>query len=429
MRLQSISVSPGKHRLVTCGKNKALVLWDATTLEPVRRLVDHTGEVTSVAFDPTGSTIASSSRDQSVRLWNTETGMPIAVLMGHTAGVNSVAFSPDDAWLASASDDHTVRLWRTGREDVGSSSRVLRGHTDYVYDVVFDPADPAGTRVLSVAWDKTIRLWDARTAVSIWTRKADNRRCFALNPDGSLIASMGSSTSSGKPWTVHLRDANTGEFIRGLAARPWARVVHSLAFSSDGTHLAAATPAKGMRPRYAAVWHVASGEQVAYYDALVCLVVANSPDGLRIGEFENGVGRIIDAMSGERLVTFDGHEERVNSLAYSPDGLRFVTASDDGTVAVWDSTTGEQFAQLRGHTDKVYDAVYSPDGTRIASGSNDNTIRLWDAETFEEMLELRGHDRYVHAVAFSPDGSMLVSASGDTTLRVWDTMPIHQRNR
>ena len=206
--------------------------------------------------------------------------------------------------------------------------------------------------------------------------------------------------------------------------------MHSLAFSSDGAHLAAAARAINTQLRYAAVWHVASGEQVASYDSpLLPRVVANSPDGLRIAEFWSGAGRIIDAITGERLLQFDGHEERVNSLAFSPDGSRFVTTSDDGTVAVWDSTTGEQIARLRGHTDKVYDAAYSPDGTRIASGSNDNTIRLWDAQAFEEMLELRGHERYVYSIAFSPDGSMLVSASGDTTLRVWDTMPLHQRNR
>ena len=167
---------------------------------------------------------------------------------------------------------------------------------------------------------------------------------------------------------------------------------------------------------------MASGEQVASYDAPLARLVANSPDGLRIAEFEGGGGRIIEALTGRPLVKFDAHEERVNSLAYSPDGSRFLTASNDGTFAVWDSTTGEQIVRLRGHTDKVYDAVYSPDGMRIASCSNDNTIRLWDAETFEEVLELRGHERYVHAVSFSPDGSMIASASGDYTVRIWDSV-------
>ena len=77
--------------------------------------------------------------------------------------------------------------------------------------------------------------------------------------------------------------------------------------------------------------------------------------------------------------------------------------------------------QLKGHDDCVQSVAFSPDGSRIVSGSYDKTIRVWDASTGIEMLPpLRGHDDYVRSVAFSPDGSKIVSGSFDKTIRVWD---------
>jgi WD40 repeat protein len=56
------------------------------------------------------------------------------------------------------------------------------------------------------------------------------------------------------------------------------------------------------------------------------------------------------------------------------------SGSDDGTVRLWDATTGQPIGQpLTGHTDKVNSIAYSPEGTRLATGSDDKTVRLWPA--------------------------------------------------
>ena len=55
--------------------------------------------------------------------------------------------------------------------------------------------------------------------------------------------------------------------------------------------------------------------------------------------------------------------------------------------------------------DKVFSVAFSPDGRRIVSGSDDGTLRLWDAGTGQQIgAPLTGHTGPVASVAFSPDG-------------------------
>ena len=97
-----------------------------------------------------------------------------------------------------------------------------------------------------------------------------------------------------------------------------------------------------------------------------------------------------------------------------------VTASEDNTARVWDAATGAAIAVLKGHEDRVNSAAFSPDGTRVVTASDDKTARVWDAATGAEIAVLKGHEAEVMSAAFSPDGTRVVTASYDTTARVWD---------
>ncbi|KAG8819591.1 hypothetical protein FRC19_009674 [Serendipita sp. 401] len=152
--------------------------------------------------------------------------------------------------------------------------------------------------------------------------------------------------------------------------------------------------------------------------------IAFSSDGRRIasGSDDNTI-RLWDAETGQGLgEPLRGHEGAVRSVAFSPDGRCVASGSYDKTIRLWDVETGQALGEpLRGHEGVVHSVAFSPDGRLIASGANDKTIRLWDAETGQALGEpLRGHERAVWSVAFAPDGRSIASGSWDTTIRLWD---------
>ncbi|MBM5817458.1 MAG: hypothetical protein FJ083_13005, partial [Cyanobacteria bacterium K_Offshore_surface_m2_239] len=163
--------------------------------------------------------------------------------------------------------------------------------------------------------------------------------------------------------------------------------------------------------------------------------VAFSPDGKRIvSGSDDKTLRIWDSATGKPIgPPLQGHSNTVASVAFSPDSRYIVSGSLDSTLRLWDATTGKtiwesgepnlfsSFMLQLGIADAVYSVAFSPDGKHIVSGSSNNILRLWDSATGKLIGEpLRGHTSWVLPVAFSPDGKLIISGARDKTVRLWN---------
>ena len=79
--------------------------------------------------------------------------------------------------------------------------------------------------------------------------------------------------------------------------------------------------------------------------------------------------------------TLEGHISWVNSAAFSMDGQRIASASDDKTAKIWNVKTGACEVTLEGHTESIRSVAFSADGKCIVSASDDKTIKLWKVHT------------------------------------------------
>src|SRR5262249_12361117 len=79
------------------------------------------------------------------------------------------------------------------------------------------------------------------------------------------------------------------------------------------------------------------------------------------------------------LVHTLNHDEKVDAVAFHPDGKRLATADGQGTIKLWDFATGRQLRTYRGHSSNFTGMVFSPDGRFLVTANWDGTSRIWDA--------------------------------------------------
>jgi WD40 repeat protein len=293
-----------------------------------------------------------------------------------------------------------------------SSKQTLKGHTNAVYSVAWNPD---GKRILTGSYDNTAKVWDAQTGQEVLALKGHTEAVssVAWSPDGKRLVT-GSWDKTALVW-----DAQKGQQV--LILKGHTLGVNSVAWSPDGKRILT-----GSGDNTAKVWDVQTGQQILTLTGQTKAVwsVAWSPDGQRLltGSLDN-MATVWDAQTGQELLPLKGHTDTVSSVAWSPDGQRLLTGSGDNTAKVWDAQTGQERLSLKGHPSGVASVAWSADGQRILTGSGDRTAKVWDAQKGTELLSLKGHTGGVHggvlSVAWSPDGQRILTGSGDNTAKLW----------
>ena len=117
-----------------------------------------------------------------------------------------------------------------------------------------------------------------------------------------------------------------------------------------------------------------------------------------------------------------GLSERIESLAFSPDGKKLAVCGGRparmGEVQVWDVAKHKLVLSAPVSYDTVYGVSWSPDGTKIAFGCVDNTVRAIDSKSGEQVLYMGSHTDWVLDTVFSADGSNLMSVGRDMSAKL-----------
>ncbi|GCL36904.1 serine/threonine protein kinase [Sphaerospermopsis sp. FACHB-1094] len=148
--------------------------------------------------------------------------------------------------------------------------------------------------------------------------------------------------------------------------------------------------------------------------------VAITPDAQTIASAGNRIIKLWNITTGQEIYSLQGHTQKINVVAISPDGKILVSGSDDKTIKVWNLATGQLIHTLISHTDSVHALAISKDGKTLVSASDDTTIKVWNLATGKLIITLKDHTYWVRSLAISPDGFTLASGSFDKSIKLWN---------
>lgn len=372
-------------------------------------------ESTSLSFSPDGAVLALGCADYRVRLWNVEASKWLPPLL-QADYVLSVAFSHDGKQLAAGGRENVVRVWNTNFLESIPTCRGIRHW--------FPPlaASNDGT-VATCHWK------DGQCILKLWKTVGRSERpvaafpslveAVALSTDGRLLAA---GDGEGSVW---LWNAATGKLLHKQEAAH-AGTVLSMAFSlPDGKFLATGDNSAGLL-----VWDTTTFESFRAEGHVGRIQhITFSPQGL----LATGGGDPPETPSGgfgETLIwELKGHDaimkrrirnrRWVRCVAFSPDSSELAVTDDfsTGDIKIYDVQTGRPLRSLLGHSCKTMSLAYTSDGRRLVTVSDDGTIRFWDRESEDPLGTLQVDER-VRKIAFLPDGCTFVTASWDGWVRV-----------
>jgi WD40 repeat protein len=148
--------------------------------------------------------------------------------------------------------------------------------------------------------------------------------------------------------------------------------------------------------------------------------------------------RLWDAATGGRLYS-DKHFLGIDTFSVNPfsslvafnsDGTKLLGKNwRDNEAQIWDIASGKSHVTFEGHDDKIREVCFSPDDRLVVTAAADRTARIWDAATGKEMVVIRGQEGGFSRVLFSPDGERVLTASDDGTVKLWPADPLAAAKR
>ncbi|GMW00017.1 MAG: hypothetical protein AMXMBFR84_11550 [Candidatus Hydrogenedentota bacterium] len=400
------------------------------------------------AFRPDGLQMATISRNRPIEIVNAATGEVVRNIAESAVRPLDIVYSPDGSLLLAPTMSGAVMIWDAVS---GDRKRAIAVPGAVPEHAAFD----AASKRIATTWDDdSVRIFDVETGASLAQLEGKKSGIGKpqFSPDGTTLVCVSSQAGEASAWAAYVHDSATGAMLFSIPATV-------AQFSPDGAFIVGANRT-GIQ-----IYEAGDGEvrvKLAEHPGLIADFCISRDSGFVATGCADGVVRVFDVHTGELLGEYKG-DNPIRFVRISPDSQYLLTATLDGKLTVWDRNTGQAINEMRGHTDLVRLADFSPDGLRFATASFDQSVRVWGVASSpgqrvlakpaanvnfatiskdrsqlavllnNRTLEIRriadgstvanfaGHgQKGGFAASFSPDGAQLVAALDDHTPTVWD---------
>lgn len=353
---------------------------------------------------------------------------------GHFQDITSFTWSHDSRFLLTTSKDLTSRVWSINSEDKELVATTLAGHRDYVLGAYFNSTQE---KIYTISKDGAVFTWeyiskaqkegldeedleDEDLSKLSWRITKKNFfyanqakvKCCTFHINSNLLI-VGFSNGEFRLYEMP-------EFVMVQQLSMGQNPVNTVSVNNSGEWLAFCSSKLGQLLVYE--WQSESYilKQQGHFDATNSLTY--SPDGSRVvTAAEDGKIKVWDVASGFCLATFEEHTSAVTAVQFAKKGQVLFSASLDGTVRAWDLIRYRNFRVFTA-TERVQFTCLAvePSGEVVSAGSTDSfDVFVWSVQTGQLLDTLSGHEGPVSCLAFSMENAVLASASWDKTIRIW----------
>ncbi len=413
---------------------------DGATATPIALTRQDAGAGLSLAFAPGGDVLAAGDSDGRLRSWKVPAGDELPTVAADKTGrIGHVAVAPDGRTVLQIAYDGIrptsgqALVWRFGddteaRPVPGGSFQPVGGFLPNDGGVVLldergnlavhrpdAPGQPLlfeapmiGGRIpavrdtdaaaLSISADGSrvavgsgeyAVVWstaDRRLAVKPFSAHRDKIRAVALSRDGRRLITAADDRRV-KLWDLSGAGAPLEQEVSAIApdAKEVPRPVTAAAFSPKDARIFALGRADGKIE----LWNPALGQQPRPVESLEEHVktLVFSPDGAVLAAAGNDrrITMVRTDRRGDRVVltvrkdspAASHHSERINALAFWPNGKQLASASHDATIRLWrleDEQHGSLLGTLAGSNDGREWVVFTPEGLFDGSAAGERRV-------------------------------------------------------